>query len=276
METSPRAARRPGKRAYLLITGFALLLVLLPFLFWYGTWFGRKLTDRQIDEYLNDASKPRHAQHALVQIGERLSRGDATTQRWYPKVVELSQSKLLELRQTTAWIMGQDHRYQPFHDALVRLTADPEPMVRRNAALALSNFQDPAALPVLREMLRPYTVSSPLAGTLHYRLKLGEYVNPGTMVGHIDSTEVRSPLPGEVRSLDRAEGAAVKAGDPLLDLSPDEKHVWEALRALYTVGERGDLDEVKRYARGVPGMTDRIQRQALVTAQAIEARIAKS
>src|SRR5215471_20683400 len=210
MEISPRASRRPGKRAYLLITGFALLLVLFPFLFWYGTWFGRRLTDRQIDEYLNDVSKPRHAQHALVQIGERLGHGDGAAQRWYPKVVELSHSKLLELRQTTAWIMGQDHRYQPFHDALARLTGDAEPMVRRNAALALSNFHDPAALPVLREMLRPYTLTAPAPGTIRYRLKVAEYVNPGTMVGHIDSTEVRSPLPGEVRSLDSAEGTAVK------------------------------------------------------------------
>src|SRR5215471_13483762 len=98
MEISPRASRRPGKRAYLLITGFALLLVLFPFLFWYGTWFGRRLTVQQIDEYLNDASKPRHAQHALVQIGERLSRGDAAVARWYPRIVELSQSKLVEIR----------------------------------------------------------------------------------------------------------------------------------------------------------------------------------
>jgi biotin carboxyl carrier protein len=272
METASRASRRPGKRAYLLITGFALLLVLFPFLFWYGTWFGRRLTDRQIDEYLNDASKPRHAQHALVQLGERLSRGDAAVRRWYPKVVELSQSNLVELRQTTAWIMGQDHRYQPFHDALTRLAADPEPLVRRNAALALSNFHDPAALPVLREMLRPYTLLAPAAGTVRYRLKVGEYVNPGTMVGRIGDAEVRSPVPGEVRSLDQPDGATVKPGDPLIVLSPDEKHVWEALRALYTIGERSDLEEVKRYARGVPGMSDRIQRQAIVTAQAIEAR----
>ena len=69
----PRASRRrPSKRAYLLITLFALLLVLFPFLFWYLTWFGRRLSDSQIDSYLADASKPRHAQHALVQIGERM------------------------------------------------------------------------------------------------------------------------------------------------------------------------------------------------------------
>ena len=67
------ANRRTGKKAYLLITVFAFLLVLFPFLFWYGTWFGRKLTDAQIDQYFADAAKPRHAQHALVQIGERMS-----------------------------------------------------------------------------------------------------------------------------------------------------------------------------------------------------------
>jgi len=275
MDTTAKSSRRPGKRAYLLITAFAFLLVLFPFLFWYGTWFGRRLTNTQIDEYLADSSKPRHEQHALVQIGERLTRGDPAVERWYPKVVELSQSKLVELRQTTAWIMGQDHRYQPFHDALVRLAGDPEPMVRRNAALALSNFQDAAALPVLREMLRPFSLTAPAAGTLRYRLKVGEYVNPGTLVGHIDTVEVRSPVPGEVRSLERADGSTVKPGDPLVDLSPDEKHVWEALRALYNVGEAADLKDVKRFANGVPGMTSRIRNQAIITAQAIESRNAK-
>ena len=48
--------KRPGRRAYLLITLFAFLLVLFPFLFWYATWFGRKLADREIDEYLANAA----------------------------------------------------------------------------------------------------------------------------------------------------------------------------------------------------------------------------
>src|ERR1035438_5751720 len=149
------------QRAYLLITVFALLLVLFPFLFWYGTWFGRKLTDSQISEYLADRAKPRHAQHALVQVGERMARRDPTAARWYPQVVQLAASPLIELRQTAAWIMGQDHTYAPFHEALVKLTTDPQPMVRRNAALALSNFGDPAARPELMAMLRPYTIVSP-------------------------------------------------------------------------------------------------------------------
>src|SRR5262245_59000662 len=70
MSTSPR----PGKKAYLLITLFALLLVLFPFLFWYNTWFGRRLSDAEIERYFADSARPRRAQHALVQIGERMSR----------------------------------------------------------------------------------------------------------------------------------------------------------------------------------------------------------
>src|ERR1700721_2577527 len=124
---SRNASRRPSKRAYLLITLFALLLVLFPFLFWYLTWFGRKLTGPEIDSYLADRSKPRHAQHALVQIGERMSRHDPGVARWYPAVVELAGSPLIEIRQTAAWIMGQDHTYGPFHHALLKLLRDPQP-----------------------------------------------------------------------------------------------------------------------------------------------------
>ena len=81
--------RRPGKKAYLLICIFALLLVLFPFLFWYSTWFGRKLSDAEIDQYFADTSKPRRAQHALVQIGERLSQ-HRDVSRWYPSILSRS------------------------------------------------------------------------------------------------------------------------------------------------------------------------------------------
>jgi len=260
------------QRAYLLITVFAALLVLFPFLFWYGTWFGRKLTDDQITGYLADRAKPRHAQHALVQIGERLVRRDPGVGRWYPQVVQLASSSLIELRQTAAWIMGQDHSYAPFHEALLKLIGDPEPMVRRNAALALSNFGDPAARPELLAMLRPYTIVSPAAGVLQYRLKLGEYVNPGTLVAHVGGVEVRSPLPGEVRDLSRRAGGTVNAGDPLVEISVDKEHAWEALRALWTVGTKDDLEDIQRYARGIAGMPEKVQEQAMLTVQAIQAR----
>ena len=262
---------RPGRRAYLLISLFALALVLLPFLFWYSTWFGRKLSDSDLDAYFADRSKPRHAQHALVQVGERLTHGQSAS-RWYPQVIALASSPSLEIRQTAAWIMGQDRTYQQFHEVLLRLLRDPEPMVRRNAALSLAAFSDPAARPELDAMLRPYTVVAPAAGALRYRLKLGDYVNPGTMIAHIGDSEVRSPVPGEVRSLNKTDGASVHPGDPLADLSADKNHVWEALRALVLVGQKEDLDDVQRYTRPVPNMPEKVLRQAQLTAQAIQSR----
>ena len=254
-----------------MVAAFALLLVLFPFLFWYETWFGRKLSDAEIDRYFADASKPRHAQHALVQLGERLSRG-AHVARWYPDVIRQSASPNLELRQTAAWIMGQDRNYPPFHAALLPLLRDPQPMVRRNAALALAAFRDPAARPELDAMLAPYTIAAPAAGAVRFRLKLGEYVNPGTLVARIGDAEVRSAVPGEVRDLAQRDGAAVRPGDPLVELSPDKDHVWEALRALLLVGEPADLEAVERYTRPMAGMPAVLARQAAETAGAIRAR----
>jgi hypothetical protein len=254
-----------------LIVLFALALVLFPFLFWYATWFGRKLSDADLDAYFADTSKPRHIQHALVQLGERVSRGQ-TAARWYPRVIAQAASPNLEIRQTAAWIMGQDRAYQPFHGALLTLIHDPEPMVRRNAALSLAAFGDDAARSELVAMLRPYTVRAPVGGPLRYRLKLGDYVNPGTLLARVGDTEVRSPAPGEVRSLEHKEGDAVAPGDALAVLSADKNHVWEALRALYVVGQAEDLEEVRRFTRPVPGLPASVARQAALTAQAIQAR----
>jgi hypothetical protein len=64
----------------------------------------------------------------------------------------------------------------------------------------------------------------------------------------------------------------VKAGDELADISVDKEHVWEALRALYTIGGREDEEDVQRYIRGVSGMPEKIQQQASLTLQAIQDR----
>jgi hypothetical protein len=121
-------------------------------------------------------------------------------------------------------------------------------------------------------MLQPYTVRAATAGKLKYRLKLDDYVNPGTLVGHIGDAEVRSAVPGAVRSLDRRDGDTVNPGDPLVELSADPNHVWEALRALDLVGQAPDLEAVERYTRPAPGMPGRVARQAEITAESIQAR----
>ena len=271
MSAESSQSGRPGKKAYFLVGVFVVVAVSFPFLFIYQTWFGRKLTDAQIDEFFADRAKPRHAQQALVQVEERMSRHENAA-RWYPQVIAEASSPSVEIRETAAWVMQYDRAYSPFHEALLRLIHDPQAMVRRNAALSLAAFGDGAARPELISMLRPYTLTAPADGTLKYRLKLGEYVNPGTLVAHIGETEVRSSVPGEVRELDARDGAKVRAGDPLADLSADKSHVWEALRALYLVGQPEDLDDVQRYNRAVSGMPDNVHQQAALTAQAIQTR----
>src|SRR5271167_3476089 len=114
-------------RVLFLLTGW--LIVSMPFLFWWNTWFGRQLSDKQLGEYLQDEKHPRHIQHALVQIGERMTRHDASVSQWYPQVVRLASDPVEEVRNTDAWVMGQDVLSKEtagagFHEALAKMLAD--------------------------------------------------------------------------------------------------------------------------------------------------------
>src|SRR3989442_14983140 len=120
--SSPHHKMSPRNRALFFLT--AWLIVLLPFLFWWNTWFGRQLSDMQLNEYLHDEKKPRHIQHALVQIGERINKHDTRVSRWYPEVVRLAAYPVDEVRNTDAWVMGQDTSGQGFHEALLKMLKD--------------------------------------------------------------------------------------------------------------------------------------------------------
>src|SRR5580704_11187974 len=103
-----RPKRSMSRTQKILFFATGWLIVLMPFLFWWNTWFGRQLSDQQLNEYLRDDKKPRHIQHALVQIGERLTHHDAGVTRWYADVVRLASYPIEEVRNTDAWVMGQD------------------------------------------------------------------------------------------------------------------------------------------------------------------------
>src|SRR6202007_2558990 len=94
----PPSPSRPrmSTRNRLLFFVTAWLIVLMPFLFWWNTWFGRQISDRQIGEYLNDDKHPRHIQHALVQLGERMSGRDSGARRWYPDLLRLASHPIEE------------------------------------------------------------------------------------------------------------------------------------------------------------------------------------
>ncbi len=277
MSTPPNTpAARPTRGVFLMML-VVLLVVLLPFLFWRSTWFGRSLTDREVEKYLLDTKRPRKTQHALVRIAERITRGDQSVKRWYPQVQALTTHENKGVRATVAWMMGQDNQADGFHQSLLELLEDSDPLVERNAALSLVRFADPRSKPTLRAMLQPYTFSADRPGTIKLRLEVGEPVNPGTLlarleVGEGELAELRSPLSGRVQQFLVADGVQVEAGQPLLLISPAEEQTWEALRALYLLGDLEDLPLVERFARGGDAESARIRQQAAATAQAIRRR----
>ena len=98
-QQKPRHRMSTRNKALFFLT--AWLIVLMPFLFWWNTWFGRPLSDAKLDEYLKDEKHPRHIQHALVQLGERMAKGDAAAPQWYPEVVRLASHPLHYARART-------------------------------------------------------------------------------------------------------------------------------------------------------------------------------
>ena len=272
----PRPRPRRRRPSWPLVV-LAILFVVVPFLTWYLTWFGRPLSDDDIGRYLGDRQNVRHVQHALTLIEERIEKGDAGARRWYPQIVELAASPVAEIRKTVAWVMGQDNKSEEFHAGLRKLVADPHPAVKRNAAVQLVRFKDTSGLPELRAMLVPYDLPAPVEGTVSSVLGAGGEVRENALVARITDAqnqeqEVRSPLHGKIVGVKTSVGARVSFGDPLLTIGPDEEFVYEALRALFFVGESEDLKEVERYAQGVEGMPQRVKDQAAQTARAIRGR----
>src|SRR5262249_49058292 len=158
--------QKMSARSRFLIFFTAWLVVLMPFLFWWNTWFGRRLPDRQITEYLRDEKHPRHIQHALVQLGERMGRRDPAVARWYPEMIRLASHHVEEVRNTDAWVMGQDTAGAGFHEALLNMLKDTAPMVRGNAALSLVRFGDASGRAQIVALLQPPHLVAPSPGRL--------------------------------------------------------------------------------------------------------------
>ncbi len=283
VENSPahpvRLRRGMATRNRLLFFVTAWLIVLMPFLFWWSTWFGRRLSDTQITEYLNDDKHPRHIQHALVQLGERMARKDASATRWYPQLLRLASHSVEEVRNTDAWVMGQDASAAAFHETLLKMLQESSPMVRGNAALSLVRFGDDAGRPQIVALLQPATVVAPAAGRVIDIDKIGTSVRQGGLIAKLNDgerrTEIRSPISGRIRTLSVATGATVADGTEVATIDPSSEQVWEALRALYLVGQRGDLAAIRIYERNVPEIPDRLREQAVLTERAIETRATK-
>ena len=275
-------------RSRFLIFLTAWLIVLMPFLFWWNTWFGRRLSDKQITEYLSDVKHPRHIQHALVQIGERMGRHDTGATRWYPSLVGLAANDVEEVRNTDAWVMGQDTGGAGFHETLLKMLQDPSPLVRGNAALSLVRFGDVSGHEQIVALLQSRRVMTPVAGIVADADRVGTVIRFGGLIAKIQIAnsqptpppnatiengrqmmEVRSPISGRIRSISVAAGTNVEAWTVIATVDPGDEQVWEALRALYLVGKVEDLSSIRAYQRESKDISDRVRQQAVLTEKAI-------
>src|SRR5713226_6454718 len=249
--SSPHHKMSPRNRALFFVT--AWLIVLMPFFFWWNTWFGRQLPAKQITEYLQDEKHPRRIQHALVQLGERMGRHDASVSLWYPEMVRLASHPVEEVRNTDAWVMGQDTSGPGFHEALLKMLQDQSPMVRGNAALSLVRFGDASGRPQIVALLQPARIVAPVAGSVTDTDKVGTAIHQGGLIAKLQdggqTTELRSPISGRIRMLSVAPGSTVAAGAEIASVDPGDEQVWEALRALYLIGQPDDLPAIRPYQR---------------------------
>jgi hypothetical protein len=271
-----RVRHRMSTRNRLLFFATAWLIVLMPFLFWWNTWFGRHLSDQQLSEFLNDQKHPRHIQHALVQLGERLTVHDASAARWYPEMERLASYPVEEVRNTDAWVMGQDPAHAGFHAALLKMLEDPSPMVRGNAALSLVRFGDAAGRLQIVVLLEPARIVAPVAGRVLGTDHVGTAIHQGGLIAKLQNgqqiAEVRSPFSGRIRTLSAVAGAEILRGAELATVDPGAEQVWEALRALYLVGQPEDLPAIRIYQRDLPEIPNRVKEQAVLTERAIRER----
>src|SRR6266705_6797398 len=270
--TVPASPRRASWPLIILAT----LFVVVPFLTWYGTWFGRKLSDDDIAKYLADNQNPRHIQHALSLIEARIEGGDPSAKKFYPQVIAQSKNPIGEVRKTTAWVMGEENTSEDFHHALLNLLKDGEPLVRRNAGLQLVRFGDASGRPEFRAMLQPFEVKSPMTGTIVSILGVGSKIHAGTLLARIRDPlgvvqEFRSPLDGQIATLAVKEGDSVASSQTIASLTPDQATVKDALRAFAYVGTTDDLPVIEAYSNDTTNRAD-VRQAAVEAAKAIRAR----
>jgi biotin carboxyl carrier protein len=281
-EAATQPAKPPMKKRWLfLILVVMFLFVLMPYLFWQATWFGKPLNDKQMADAFNDSLHPRNAQHALSQVADRMENNDpavrASAKPWYPEAISAASSSESALRSTSAWVMGKDTSVPEFHQTLLKLLVDSDPMVQRNAALSLVRFGDVSGHDVIVSMLKPWIQTAPVEGKLSTRLTPGETVSVGTLVGRIETAEgkieIRTKMPGTLDQWIVKDGTPVAANQSIAQLDPAADVVLNALAALYFIGHTDDIPAIAPYVRGIAGMPLSVSQQAKLTIDAIHTRM---
>ncbi len=266
------SVRWAGLKSQLILVAILLICTVLPSMFWHDVWFGRSLDNQELGEYLADEASPRRIQHALVQLGERMDRGEGLLDVWHQRVLELTEHGQVEIRTLSAWIMGKGTAQVGFRQKLLQMLSDPHPLVRRNAALSLVRFGDSSGRSELQAMLESFVVESPFEGKLSFLVEEKDWADSGSGIARVTTEagvkDVLAPVSGQVGSRLAADDSQVKHKAKLLVLLPDPEHVWESLRAFYLVGTLEDLPLVESLRKRTEN-GDTLQRQIELTREAI-------
>src|SRR5260370_19957365 len=167
-----------------------------------------------------------------------MGRHDAVVARWYPELIRLAAHPVEEVRNTDAWVMGQDTSSAGFHETLLRMLQDSSEMVRGNAALSLVRFGDAAGRPEIVALLQPARILASASGRVLDTDKVGTVIHQGGLIAKVQvdrspvarekdrsavarendrsgdaakndqqTIEIRSPISGRIRKLSVPAGA---------------------------------------------------------------------
>ena len=254
----------------ILLAVVLIVSILIPALFWQSIWFGRPLTPEQIEQQLTTPSSAREVQHALALVEQLIRSGDDQASRYYPAISRLSTNEREEIRTLAAWVMGQGTTSRLFRETLLQMLEDPHPLVRRNAALGLVRFSDRSALTELRSMLEPFPIRAPAAGVVWFEVQRGDWISPSSVIARLESDQREWLIPAQLASrvleVLVEEGQQVTHGQPIATLAAPPDHAWEALRALYLIGQAEDLPAVQAFVDN-QDYSSELREQAKLTAQ---------
>jgi pyruvate/2-oxoglutarate dehydrogenase complex dihydrolipoamide acyltransferase (E2) component len=119
-------------------------------------------------------------------------------------------------------------------------------------------------------------LTAPITGNVVDADRPGTAIRQGGLIAKLQNdqqtVEVRSPIAGRIRTLFAQSGHPVTAGAELATIDSAVDQVWEALRALFLIGQPEDLPAITPYERDLPEIPDHIRQQAVLTDKAIRDR----
>jgi len=124
-------------------------------------------------------------------------------------------------------------------------------------------------IPVLRSMGTALLAGASVASVV---IGLAAQSTLGNLVAGVSITIYRPFRLGDTLQVTAPTGTVVKEGTEIAVIDPATEQVWEALRALYVIGQVDDLPAIWPYERELPDIPDHVRRQALETERAIRER----